>query len=218
MSYYARTCRPDSSYVLSKLSTRQKAPDKAAAVWASQSLRYLKTTAHQQMNFTCPQALRNGGVQLDGFTDSNYGDRTSPHYSATSGYIWYVNGMPVSWRSKKQPVPSDSAHEAECMAAHFAVNEGMWLRGMLTEMGFELPRSNMFIDNKGAIHTVSNPCTEWRSATLATKYYKCRHAVESGDIHCEYVPTDDNVADFFTKALTGDKFKKFSEDIFGVVP
>ena len=76
----------------------------------------------------------------------------------------------------------------------------------------------MFMDNKGSIQTVSNPCTEWRSATLATKYFKCRHAVESGDIHCEYVPTDDNVADFFTKALTGAKFIKFCADILGIVP
>ena len=50
MSYYARTCRPDSSYVLSKLSTRQKAPDKAAAIWASQSLRYLKTTGARKQD------------------------------------------------------------------------------------------------------------------------------------------------------------------------
>ena len=52
LSYYARTCRPDSSYVLSKLSTRQKDPDKAAATWTSQSLRCLKTTADRQMEFT----------------------------------------------------------------------------------------------------------------------------------------------------------------------
>ena len=217
LSYYARTCRPDVSFALSKLSTRQKEPDKSAGVWCAQTLRYLKSEHSIDMQFklACPPSRRNNGYTLDGFTDSNYGDRTSPKFAATSGYIWYLNGMPISWRAKKQTVPSDSAHEAECMAAHFAINEGMWLRGLLGELGVDLPRSNLFIDNKGAVFTIGNPCTEWRSATLATKYYKCRYAIDSGDIHCEYVSGDINVSDLLTKPLTGAKFELFSKDIMG---
>jgi hypothetical protein len=101
------------------------------------------------------------------------------------------------------------------MAAHFAINEGMWLRGLLGELGVDLPRSNLFIDNKGAVFTIGNPCTEWRSATLATKYYKCRYAIDSGDIHCEYVSGDINVSDLLTKPLSGAKFELFSKDIMG---
>jgi hypothetical protein len=68
------------------------------------------------------------------------------------------------------------------------------------------------------VFTVGNPVTEWRSPTLATKYWKCRDFIDSGDIHCEYISTDDNIADALTKPLSGYKFTNFCSELLGSTP
>ena len=54
-----------------------------------------------------------------------------------------------------------------------------------------------------------------RSKLINRKYFSVHEYVSSGEIELVYVGTDINVADFLTKALTGDKFKRFRIDVMG---
>jgi hypothetical protein len=42
--------------------------------------------------------------------------------------------------------------------------------------------------------------------------------VKSGEVSIDYCPTDDMIADFFTKPLQGTKFRKFRDIIMNVDP
>ena len=68
----------------------------------------------------------------------------------------------------------------------------------------------LFNDNLGTTQPINNPeSTSQRSKHLDIRYFRIRQHVARQDIKVQYIGTDLNVADFFTKALTGDKFFYF---------
>jgi len=51
--------------------------------------------------------------------------------------IFFIGGNPVSSSSRKQQTVSLSSGEAEYISLSAAIQEAMWLRSMLTELGFK---------------------------------------------------------------------------------
>ena len=58
----------------------------------------------------------------------------------------------------------------------------------------------MYVDNQGAIASANNPVHHKRSKHIDVKYHYVR--LENGAVSLTYVPTDNNVADVFTKPET----------------
>lgn len=80
-----------------------------------------------------------GGTDVDNLTIEAYsdfdwaGDKSSRR--STSGFIFMLNGGPVSWCSKRQATVALSSTEAEYIALTLAAKEATWLRLLLTELG-----------------------------------------------------------------------------------
>ena len=55
------------------------------------------------------------------------------------------------------------------------------------------------VDNVGAIGIAESPSTSSRSWHIDTRYHFVRQIVTDGEIQIVFTPTDDNVADIFTK-------------------
>ena len=72
-------------------------------------------------------------------------------------------------------------------------------------------------DNNSAIMLTKNASGHSRLKHLDVKYHWIREAVEVGDIKVTYVPTDDNIADIFTKALPRPRFEKL-RTLMGILP
>ncbi|CAL8174044.1 unnamed protein product [Prunus armeniaca] len=77
---------------------------------------------------------------------------------STSSYFTFVGGNLVTWRSKKQNVVASSSAETEFRDMTKGICELIWLRKLLTELGYK-PTStmNLFCDNKAAIAIAQNP-------------------------------------------------------------
>ena len=79
----------------------------------------------------------------------------------------------------------------------------MMLTALFEELGFTVKRPQMLnCDNNSAVGTYATEVAEWRSPTLATKYYHSRDYVDDGDIGVRYVCTYNNNADIHTKFLS----------------
>ena len=59
------------------------------------------------------------------------------------------------------------------------------------------------LDNKSAIDLAYNPEHHSKTKHIERRHYFIRECVENGKLRVPFVPTADNVADFFTKPLTG---------------
>jgi len=66
-------------------------------------------------------------------------------------------------------------------------------------------------DNQGAIALSKDNKFHTRTKHIDIRYHFIREAVGDGKIKVEYIPTDENPFDIFSKPLTKAKFRRFAE-------
>ena len=74
------------------------------------------------------------GSKPEGFSDAHYAEDADERKS-TSGYIFYLGGGPIHWRSQLQKIPAQSATEAEYVALVEASKEAVFLIRLCTDPG-----------------------------------------------------------------------------------
>lgn len=105
--------RPDLSFSVGLISRFMGKPKKTHMLATKRVLRYVKGTADFGILFPVGRRKTDGEfLELVGFTDSDHGGDCVDRKS-TSGYLFMLNGSPISWCSKKQPVVALSSCEAE---------------------------------------------------------------------------------------------------------
>ncbi|XP_071688253.1 secreted RxLR effector protein 161-like [Rutidosis leptorrhynchoides] len=126
--YLAHT-RPDIAHSVRVVSQFMNQPQHHMdAVW--RIIRYLKGTAGDGVLFQ-----KNNHLETQIFTDAGYGGEKGDRKSA-SGYFSLVGGNLVAWKSKKQKVVALSSVEAEFRGITHRVTEALWIKKLLTEIGF----------------------------------------------------------------------------------
>ena len=66
-----------------------------------------------------------------------------------------------------------------------------------------------------SLHVPCKLATTKRSRAINIRYFFLTDQVEKGNMSIEYCPTDMMWADYMTKPLQGEKFRKFRDDILG---
>ncbi|GKB97018.1 retrovirus-related pol polyprotein from transposon TNT 1-94 [Tanacetum coccineum] len=125
---------------------------------------------------------------------------------STTGYVFTLSGGTVSWVSKLQSVVAMSTTEAEYVAVAQASKEAVWLKMLLEELGHKQEKITLFCDNQSALYLARNPAFHSKTKHIRVQYHFIREKVEEGTVDMQKIHTDDNVADYLTKAINGDKF------------
>ena len=137
------------------------------------------------------------------------GDRKS-----ISGWVAKINGDPISWSSKKQRVVALSTCEAELYAEAAAMQEVLWIRGMLAELGLASESaSTMYGDNQSTIAVSKNGVKGERTKHVDVKYHFVNDTVEKKLVQLKWIPTAEQQADLFTKALAAPVFIKLRKEL-----
>ena len=113
----------------------------------------------------------------------------------------------MSWRSGKQSTVAQSTMESEYIAAAEAVNEAVWLRKFIIELGVFPGMQdpvNIYCDNIGAIANAKEPRSHSTAKHILRRFHVIRQYIKEGDIKTCKVHKDLNVADPLTKPLVGD--------------
>lgn len=203
LTYASIGTRPDISAAVGVLSQFMSNPSSEHWTGVKRILRYLKGTLTFGLKF-----IASKNFSLVGYSDADWaGDINSR--KSTSGYLFRIGDATVSWRSKKQAVIALSSTEAEYIALSSAAQEAIWLRRLLDSIHCTQKSGTVvFEDNQGAIALSSNPNNHPRTKHIDIKYHYTRELVQNGVIRLIYCPTNDMLADMFTKGLDRIKFEQ----------
>ena len=204
--------RPDLCYVMTKLSQNMAKPTELDLNLAKHVLRYLKGTREQSLKFEKSESP----LKLTGFCDSDWGASVKDRRSIT-GYNFQLSdkGPLISWKSRKQQTVALSTCEVEYISLANAVQESKFLRQLCKDMNITIDDVFIHVDNQGTINLAKNPVNHQRSKHIDIKYHFIRSEIQAGTVKLEYVPTEENVADIFTKPATKVKLEKFKPFIMG---
>jgi hypothetical protein len=135
----------------------------------------------------------------------------------TLGCCFSLWSTVISWLSKKQTSVALSSAEAEYMATDLASWEAIWLHKLLTRLfGKELELIVIHCDNQSCIKLSKNSMFHDGSKHIEIKYHFIMDKVQKGVVQLQYIPTDEQLVDIFTKPLAKGKFVPF-RDKLGVV-
>ncbi|KAH9771155.1 protein kinase domain-containing protein [Citrus sinensis] len=118
-------------------------------------------------------------------------------------WCMYLGNSFVSWKCKKQERVSKSSTEAEYRAMSGACSEIVWLRRLVSKLGFpQASPTLLHVDHKSAIQITENPVFHEITKHIEVDCHYIRDAYADGTIQLPHVSTTFQIADIFTKSLT----------------
>ena len=95
--------------------------------------------------------------------------------------------------------------------ATLTVKEVMWIQNFWTEISGKsiINPTLLKADNQGAIELLNNNKFHTRTKHINVRYHFIHEVIENKFLDIQYVPTDENIVDIFTKALARPLFEKF---------
>lgn len=198
--YAAILTRPDISFAVQDLAKNMQASTEEHWTIGKRVLRYLKSTCEIGITYG-PSSLAADPMVLVGYSDSDWGGDKATGRS-TSAYVFMLGGACVSWASVLQKTVALSSAEAELMASTEAAKEAIYLRLLLSDLGFPQEEATViYEDNQACIKMSENPVHHKKSKHINMRYYFVRDKVEEGEIKLIYIPTAEQLADLLTKPL-----------------
>ncbi|KAL2249991.1 UNVERIFIED_CONTAM: Retrovirus-related Pol polyprotein from transposon RE1 [Sesamum indicum] len=134
------------------------------------------------------------------------------HWEAAMHLIKYLKGnpsagSPISWRTKKQTTVARSSAEAEYRSMAATTCEISWVMYLLADLRIPIHTPIPFYcDNKSVLHITTNPVFHERTKHLEIDCHVVRNKYKEGIIQPCYIMSKQQVADSFTKVLTGNVF------------
>ena len=214
--YTSTWTRPDITHAVNMCSRYMTAPTTQHQQAATKILRYLHGTS--DMGIKYDNNNNKNKVMITGYCDADWaGDKKDR--KSTTGYCVYVNNNLIAWNTHKQATVALSTAEAELMAITELTKEIMWLKQMVSEMGFDevLPAVE-HSDNQAAVNITNNDVDHNRTKHIEIRHMYVRSEIKTGKIKIQWVRTEQQTADIFTKALQGPIFTTHRDNLVKRLP
>ncbi|WVZ85695.1 hypothetical protein U9M48_032590 [Paspalum notatum var. saurae] len=194
---YLTVTRPNIAHAVHLLSQFVSAPTSVHFGHLLRVLRYLRGTSSQ-----CLFYARDSPLQLHAYSDSTWASDATDRRSVT-GYCIFLGSSPIAWKSKKQAHVSHSNAEAELRALATTTSEIIWLRWLLADFGISCHAPTpLLCGNTGAIQIAHDPVKHELTKHIGVDASFTRSHCRQKTIDLQYVPSELQLADFFTKAQT----------------
>jgi len=136
-----------------------------------------------------------------------------------SGFcMWLGNeNAAIDVVSKKQVLTSSSSTESEMIALSEAGKRVVWTRDFLQEIGYEQDVTTIEQDNMSSITLINKgPGRAGQSKSIRVRNFWVTNEIQEGSIKLAYVPSEEILADGYTKPLARDRFIKWRDRVLNV--
>ena len=97
--------------------------------------------------------------------------------------------------------------------ASFCCSQVFWQKQQLLDYGIKLDYIPIKCDNTSAINLSKNPIQHSKTKRIDIRHHFLRDHVQNGDISLEFVDTNNQLADIFTKPLNEERLNFIKYDI-----
>ncbi|XP_073138583.1 secreted RxLR effector protein 161-like [Henckelia pumila] len=201
--YMMISTRPDISYGLGLLSRFMSKPSREHWQAINWLLKYLKGSSKLKLKYSkLPTYL----CEVVGYCDLDYASDLDKRRSISS-YVFTVDGNVVIWKSNLQNVLALSTTEAGYISHIEAVKEVLWIKGFVTELGFEQKVVTIFCDSQSSIHLSKNSVFHERTKHIDVRLHFGRDIISQGSVNVQKIDNLVNPADVMTKVVSVGKLK-----------
>ncbi|XRB14240.1 retrovirus-related Pol polyprotein [Pseudoscourfieldia marina] len=194
--YAAVISRPDLSSTVRAMSHVMSKPPSNFEACKKHVLRYLSGTINRGIKYNTNSNIP---LKLIGYCDASWGDNHENRRS-TSGYIFFLNGGPISWASYLQTTVALSTVESEVMALTEAIKEAIYIRRLLESLGAAQEGPTIiYTDSTGAEALVDHPTSHRRTKHIEIRREFIKFHIGHETVKIERVSTKDQLADIMTK-------------------
>ena len=205
---YHKRARPDIQTAVAFLTTRVMAPDEDDYKKLARVMKYLRGTR------TMPLTLEADNLQLvKWWIDGAFATHRDMR-SHTGGALSLGKGV-ITGVSTRQKLTTRSSTEAELVAVDDCMSLILWTRYFLEAQGYGVDDAIIYQDNKSAILLEQNgrASSTRRTRHLNIRYFFVSDRIKKDKVHVQYCPTQNMLADYFTKTLQGATSRKFRDAI-----
>ncbi|KAF7574052.1 hypothetical protein PtrM4_056750 [Pyrenophora tritici-repentis] len=207
--FAAVTTRPDIAFATSRLARFLVNPSTEHQDAADRVLLYLKKTESLALELG-----RGDGLEVA--SDASFADNTLDRKSS-QGYAIKLFGGLIAWRASKQDTVTTSTTEAELLALSQVAKEAIFTSRLLKELQVNLsnPIITIKCDNTQTIRLVNEDVAKLQTKLRHVDIHNhwLRQEVTRKTIKVEYVPSDNMIADGFTKSLPANKWASFLDQL-----
>jgi hypothetical protein len=204
---YLTATRPDIQFSVCLCARFQASPWTSHRQVVKRIFRYLCHTPDFGLWYSAFSSLA-----FHGFSDADFSgcrlDRKS-----TSGTCQSLGSFLVSWCTCKQSSVAQSTIEAEYVAAASYCSQLIWISYTMSDFGEEYTHVPLQCDSTSVISVAKNPVPHSKTKHIEVRYHFLRDNVEKGKIALIHVPTNDQLADIFTKPLDQATFTRLRGEL-----
>ncbi|KAH9673511.1 Integrase catalytic domain-containing protein [Citrus sinensis] len=204
---YLTASRPDIMFSVCLCARFQSCPKESHLLAVKRIFRYLSGTI--DIGLWYPRGTH---IDLTCFSDADFAGYKVDRKS-TSGTCYILGHSLVSWFSKKQNSVALSTTEAEYIAAGSCCAQALWMKQTLRDYGINLEQIPIKCDNTSAINLSKNPIQHSRTKHIEIRHHFLRDHVQKRDIALEFISTEKQLADIFTKPLCEEQFSKIRHEL-----
>jgi hypothetical protein len=137
----------------------------------------------------------------------------------TGGGLTIGRGFPIV-TSTKQKLNTQSSTKWELLSVDDCMPAICWTRCFFEAQGYQVTENIVYQDNKSAILLERNgkASSSKRTKHIHIRYFFVTDRIKKQELTVEWCPTGDMIADFMTKPTQGALFRKFQDQIMGVIP
>ena len=213
LAYMAQRGRPDIRTAVAFLSTRVMNPDVDDQRKLGWVLKYLQSTKDLILRLE-----GDGSGTLCWWVDASFA--THPDMKGQTGGVMTMGKGAVMTASSKQKLVARSSTECELIGVHDVLPSMLWSQNFLRAQGHEVKNVVLHQDNQSSILLERNGrlSSSKRTKHINLRYFYITDCIRRKDVNVRFCPTDEMIADFFTKPLQGQAFYRLRDIIMNVVP
>ena len=210
---YCERTRPELCLPLAVLQTKMRNPNENDNALLERVIAYLEGTKDKSM------IVRKCDMKAYAYMDAAFavhGNRVSH-----SGIHFTLGkyGNTILCKSLKQKTVATSSTEAELICIFDGLDYLIWIRNVLTFLGYPQGTTTIFQDNTSTITMayMGRGSSGSKTRHIDIKYFYVKQFLDSKDLEIDHLGRDNMTADFFASPRQGTVFRRFRGMIMGEI-